>query len=88
MCKSIDFLFFIYFIGDLMNQLLGDFQEIKLRLFSDRRIIIENYKKLKDINNDMIVIDNYIIVGNFLKIRKMDPMMIEIYGEINEIIIG
>ncbi|HHU79981.1 MAG: hypothetical protein ACOX40_04010 [Bacilli bacterium] len=71
-----------------MNQLLGDFQEIKLRLFSDRRIIIENYKKLKDINNDMIVIDNYIIVGNFLKIRKMDPMMIEIYGEINEIIIG
>lgn len=71
-----------------MNQLLGDFQEIKLRLFSDRRIIIENYKKLKDINNDIIVIDNYIIVGNFLKIRKMDPMMIEIYGEINEIIIG
>lgn len=72
----------------LMNPLLEDFQEIKLRLFSDRRIIIENYKKLKDINNDSIVIDNYVIVGNFLKVRKMDPMIIEIQGEINEIIIG
>ena len=71
-----------------MNQLLGDFQEIKLRLFSDRRIIIENYKKLKDINNDIIVIDNYIIVGNFLKFRKIYKKMIKKYGEVREIIVG
>jgi hypothetical protein len=71
-----------------MNQVLGDFKEIRLRLFSDRRIIIENYQELKDIGNDTIVIDNYIITGNFLKISKMDPMMIEIYRDINEILIG
>lgn len=71
-----------------MKALLGDFQEIKLRLFSDRRIIIENYNQLKDIKDDSIIIDNYIIVGNFLKLRKMDPMMIEIQGEIHEILIA
>ena len=68
-----------------MNRLYPSFNEMKLKLFSDQRIIIENFKELKDLNEGLIIVDQYFIYGTFLKISKMDPSKMEIYGTIKEI---
>ena len=36
----------------------------------------------------MIKVDIYTIIGKFLKLTKMDGYMIEVVGEVGEIIIG
>ena len=59
----------------------------KFSLFKDNKIIIENYKVLKDIDLNSIVVDEYKIEGEFLKINKMDSYYILINGKINSIII-
>ncbi len=58
---------------------------IKLSIYKDEKIIVENYKDLKDINEEEIVVDLYRIKGNFLKIKRMDNYMIEIEGIISQI---
>lgn len=61
---------------------------IKLSLYRDRRVVIENYDKLLDLTAEMIKVDIYKIIGKFLKLTKMDGYMIEVVGEVGEIIIG
>lgn len=58
---------------------------IKLSLFSNERIIIENYKCLKEINDDYIIVDEYNIFGNNLKIKIMNKYMIDIFGVVRKI---
>ena len=60
---------------------------IKLTIFKNEKIIIENYLKLNDISENKIIVDMYNINGDFLKIKKMDNYMIEISGIISQIII-
>ena len=60
-------------------------EEIKIVLYSDKRIVIRNFKKLKDINDDYILIDMYLFIGKLLKITILDEGYVEIYGKINEI---
>lgn len=64
------------------------FNQIKLSIFNNQRIIIENYSELLDIDEELISVDIYTISGNFLKISKMDNYMIEIQGIIRQIIIN
>lgn len=64
------------------------FNQIKLSIFNNQRLIIENYNELLDINDELISVDIYTISGNFLKISKMDNYMIEIQGIIRQIIIN
>lgn len=71
----------------MMNKLMPEFTEIRLKLYQNQRILIENYRKLKDLSEDMIVVDNYCITGTFLKITKMNDFTMEIYGKIKEIIV-
>jgi hypothetical protein len=62
-------------------------ENIKLSIYSDQRIIIENYGKLMDLNEDLIKVDIYTILGTFLKINQMDSYMIEVIGTISQVII-
>lgn len=61
---------------------------VKLSIYQNEKIIIENYQELKDITDTSVIVDLYIINGNFLKIKKMDNYMIEISGVISQILIG
>ena len=56
--------------------------KIKLTIYKNEKIIIENYQELKDISDDEIIVDLYRINGSFLKIKKMDNYMIEILGSV------
>jgi hypothetical protein len=60
---------------------------IKLSLYQDNRIVIENYNRLLDLNEEYIRVDIYTIVGKFLKINQMDNYMIEVIGTINQVLI-
>lgn len=61
---------------------------VKLSIYKNEKIIIENYQELMDITDTSVVVDLYQIHGNFLKIKKMDNYMIEISGIISQIIVG
>ncbi len=58
-----------------------------LRMFDQQKIIIENYHEIIDISPDSIIVDQYIIVGEILRVTRLDQVVIEIYGKIKEIII-
>lgn len=62
--------------------------KVKLTVYKDEKIVIENYQELKDIGDEFICVDIYKITGNFLKIKKMDNYMIEINGVLNAISIN
>jgi len=49
---------------------------IKLSIYKNEKIVIENYKELRDIHEEEIVVDIYTIKGLFLKIKRMDNYMI------------
>lgn len=68
-----------------MNGMWSKTINLKLKLYENKLIIIENYRKLHDFQSEYIMIDNYLIVGNFLKISKMDGSVMEIEGTISEI---
>lgn len=62
--------------------------ENKLSLYNNYRCIIENYKVIKTIENNIIIIDNYSINGKNLKIRRMNDYLIEIIGKMIKIDLG
>lgn len=68
-----------------MNGMWSKTINLKLKLYENKLIIIENYRKLHDFQSEYIMIDSYLIVGNFLKISKMDGSVMEIEGTISEI---
>ena len=60
---------------------------IKLTVYRNERIVIENYRQLLDLNDEVIKVDIYTIVGKFLKLTQMDSYMIEVLGSIHQILI-
>ncbi len=62
--------------------------ENKISLYNNYRCIIENYKVIKIIENNIIIIDNYSINGEKLKIKRMNDYLIEIIGKIIKIDLG
>ncbi|MFA7435504.1 MAG: hypothetical protein WC006_03955 [Bacilli bacterium] len=60
---------------------------VKISIYRDNRIIIENYQKLLDLSEELIKVDIYSIYGDFLKLKQMDNYMIEIIGNINRVVI-
>jgi len=62
--------------------------ELKLTLYGDGRIVIENYQKLLDLKEELIKVDIYTIVGNFLKLTRMDSYMLEVVGSIHQVLVG
>jgi hypothetical protein len=61
--------------------------EIKLTVYQNQRIVIENYHQLLDLNEELIRVDIYTIVGKFLKLTQMDNYMIEVIGSISRVLI-
>ena len=68
-----------------MKKLFSEFYDFKLCLYNNERVIIENYKTVVNIEDNSIQIDNVLILGNFLKITKLDNIKVEIIGDIHEI---
>lgn len=62
--------------------------ECKIFLYNNYRLIIENYHLIKKIEIDEILIDSYLIMGNNLKIKRMNDYLIEISGKIHIIKTG
>ena len=62
--------------------------ENKISLYNNYRCVIENYKVIKTIENNIIIIDNYSINGENLKIKRMNDYLIEIIGKIIKIDLG
>ncbi len=60
---------------------------VKLVVYKDKRVLIENYHNLLDLNDEVIKVDIYTIIGNYLKIVQMDSYIIEITGNINQVLI-
>lgn len=62
-------------------------KDLKITIFNNNKIIIENYNNLIDIKETLIIIDNYKINGENLQIKEIDDYLIIIYGIINNIYI-
>lgn len=58
---------------------------LKLILYDNYKVIVENYNELKEITNEKIIIDCYFIFGQNLKIVTIDEFLIQINGKINNI---
>jgi len=61
---------------------------IKLSIYSNQRIVIEDYNRLLDLSENLIKVDIFSIYGKFLKLKQMDSYMIEIFGDIHQVIIN
>ena len=70
-----------------MNKLIPTLELVKITLWSNQKIVVENYKKLIDLSEEVIKIDQYLIKGKKLKIEELDQFIIKIHGEIEELII-
>lgn len=60
-------------------------KDLKITIFNNNKIIIENYNNLIDIKETSIIIDNYKINGENLQIKEINDYLIIIYGIINNI---
>lgn len=61
------------------------FQEQLKIILSNKSLIIKNFKDLKSINDDYILVDNYLFSGSLLRITILDEGFLEIHGNIKEI---
>lgn len=68
--------------------MVNKMNECKISLYNNYRCLIENYRLIKKIELNEIIIDNYIVKGNNLKIKRMNDYVIEIIGKVNLITIG
>lgn len=60
-------------------------KDLKITIFYNSKVIIENYNNLIDINETLIIIDNYKIKGTNLQIKEINDYLIIIIGIINNI---
>ncbi|MBQ9124329.1 MAG: hypothetical protein IJY14_01440 [Acholeplasmatales bacterium] len=51
-------------------------------------ISVDNYKQIKQIENDLIVLQNVKIIGKSLNIKHLDQHLIVVEGIINNITLG
>ncbi len=70
-----------------MNKLIPEYSIFTIKMHNGKHLIIENYKQLIDIEDNVIKVDNYLLKGENLKINSLNQFMIEIYGTIKEIVI-
>ena len=68
-----------------MNKLIPEFTDHKLKIYNYRKLILENYLEIKEISKELIIIDQYYIIGKELTINLLNQFIIEIYGDIEEI---
>lgn len=68
-----------------MNKLIPELADNKLKVYNYQRIIIENYQDVKELTNELIIVDRYNIFGKNLKVMILNQFMIEIYGDIEQI---
>ena len=57
----------------------------KLTMYNNYKVVIENYNNIRDIDDNYIIIDQYYIKGNKLKIKQIEEYFIIIIGIINQI---
>ena len=57
----------------------------KLLITDKNKIVITNYHQVKEYLGELIIIDEYQIIGRDLQILQMDELSVEILGEIYEI---
>lgn len=62
-------------------------KDSKITIFNNNKVVIENYNNLIDINDNIIIIDNYEVNGNNLQIKEINDYLIIIIGIIHNIII-
>lgn len=61
---------------------------VKISIYNDKRIVIEDYNKLLDLTDSLIKVDIYSIYGKFLRLKQMDNYMIEIFGDIDQVVVN
>lgn len=59
--------------------------KLKIIIYENKNIVIKNYQKLNDIDENQIVVDYYKIIGKFMHIKVLSEDLIEIDGQIKEI---
>lgn len=64
---------------------IQNFAKKSLKIIDNNKAIVNNYNALYDFDNKKIIIDNYIIYGKNLVIKKIDEISVEIYGEMEKI---
>ena len=69
----------------MVNIMKKSKNNIKLSIYSNTKIVIENYNKIIDLNDNIVIIDNYKINGSNLKIPNIDEFYIIITGVIKSI---
>ena len=69
----------------MVNIVKKNKNNIKLSIYNNTKIVIENYNNIIDLNDNKIIIDNYNIIGTNLKIPSIDEYYIIITGLINNI---
>ncbi len=69
--------------------LMESIEYTKLNMFIKNNVIykitIANYDKICEFSDEIIIIDQIIILGNELKIIKMEDNFIEIKGQIDKV---
>ena len=50
-----------------MNKLIPEFTDHKLKIYNYRKLILENYLEIKEISKELIIIDQYYIIGTVTK---------------------
>lgn len=71
----------------MVNIMKKSKDNIKISLYNNTKIVIENYNKIIDLNDNIVIIDNYEIKGLNLKIANIDEYYIIINGKINNLCI-
>lgn len=61
------------------------FNNTLLKVISKSKIIIEKYGIVKELTSNKIELDNFLIEGNNLIVKRMDGYLIEIKGNITKI---
>ena len=68
-----------------VKNILPKMNESILKVFSDRKMVVENYHFMDELSDDKIVLRDYIIEGKKLIVKRMDGFLIEIEGDIDKI---
>lgn len=68
-----------------MKNILFNINDSVFKLVNKNKLIVCNYLNIKDISQEKIVLEKYLIEGNGLVVKKMDQYEIEIIGVIESI---
>lgn len=60
--------------------------KLKIIIYDNKRIIVNDYINLKDIRKEVVVVDSVCINGKDLIVKRMDDYFIEIVGTITNVV--